>query len=225
VKDLGITYPVALDPDYATWDAYGNRYWPATYLIDRNGHVRDLHIGEGDEARTESLIRRALAVPADSPKAPASDPEAPGHAAQTPETYIGAARIQRLAPGQTLRPGRPALYTVPATLPADHLAFAGNWTIADEAGQAGAGAAIELSFRAKGVYLVLDGDGARRVGRVLLNGRPPDPTQAGSDVGSKGRLVVTGPRLYRLLQLDRAQRGRIRVELPQGTRAYAFTFG
>ncbi len=59
VGDLGITYPVALDPDFATWDAFGNRYWPATYLIDRDGHVRDLHIGEGDEARTESLVRRA----------------------------------------------------------------------------------------------------------------------------------------------------------------------
>ncbi|HTI32056.1 MAG TPA: cytochrome c biogenesis protein CcdA, partial [Miltoncostaea sp.] len=58
VRDLGITYPVVLDPDYATWDAYGNRYWPTTYLLDRDGHVRDLHVGEGDEARTEALVRR-----------------------------------------------------------------------------------------------------------------------------------------------------------------------
>ena len=95
----------------------------------------------------------------------------------------------------------------------------------DEAAQAGARAALELSFRAKGVYLVLDGNGARRVGRVLIDGRPPTADEAGSDVGAGGRLVVDGPRLYRLLRLPRERSGRIRIELAPGTRAYAFTFG
>ena len=168
-------YPVVLDPDYATWDAYGNRYWPTTYLIDRDGHVRDLHVGEGDEARTEALVRRALAVPAGSPDAAAVTADAaPGHAAITPETYVGAARIQRLAPGQALRPGR-AAYRAPATLPPDHVALDGDWTVGAEADQAGRHAALELSFTAKDVYLVLDGAGGRRVGRVLLDGRAPRP--------------------------------------------------
>ena len=112
VRDLGIRYPVVLDPKYETWDAYGNRYWPTTYLIDRDGEVRDLHVGEGDEARTEALVRRALAVPAGSPDAPAVDADVPGHALITPETYVGSARIQRLAPGQRLRPGH-ATYRAP----------------------------------------------------------------------------------------------------------------
>jgi thiol-disulfide isomerase/thioredoxin len=91
VRDLGITYPVALDPDYATWDAYGNRYWPTTYLLDRDGHVRDLHVGEGDEARTEALVRRALAVPADAPDADAQA-EAPRGSTPRPRPRPTSAR-------------------------------------------------------------------------------------------------------------------------------------
>jgi cytochrome c biogenesis protein CcdA/thiol-disulfide isomerase/thioredoxin len=226
ITDLGISYPVALDPDFATWDAFGNRYWPATYLLDRDGHVRDLHVGEGDEARTESLVRRALAIPPTSPKAATADAEpVPGRAPQTPETYLGATRLQGLAPGQTLRAELPTRYRLPEAVPLDHLAFDGEWTVTGEDARAGGGAAIDLHFRARGVYLVLDGDGGRRVGRVLLDGRPPAAGEAGADVGPGGELVVTGPRLYRLLQLPHARSGRIRIELAPGTRAFAFTFG
>lgn len=61
VARYGIAYPVALDPEYATWRAYKNRYWPALYLIDRQGHVVYRHIGEGDYAETEARIRALLA--------------------------------------------------------------------------------------------------------------------------------------------------------------------
>ena len=226
VRDLGITYPVALDPDFATWDAFGNRYWPATYLIDRDGRVRDLHIGEGDEARTESLVRRALGVDAESPRAGEDEAQAPpGGPDQTPETHVGGARIQRLAAGQRVRPMLPTRYSAPDALPADRFAFDGEWTVEDEYARAGGDAAIELSFRARGVYLVLDGDGGRRAGRVLIDGRPPTADEAGPDVGEDGALTVTTPRLYRLLHLPETPSGRIRIELAPGTRAFAFTFG
>ena len=107
------------------------------------------------------------------------------------------------------------------------VALEGRFLEGCEAIQAGAGAAIDLRFHAKGVYLVLDGDGdgAPRVGTVRLDGRVPAAAERGRDVGPGGRLVVTGPRLYRLLQLPRERSGRIRVSLAPGTRAYAFTFG
>lgn len=226
VRDLGITYPVVLDPDFATWDAFGTRYWPTTYLIDRRGHVRDLHVGEGDEARTEAIVRRALAVPAATPAAPgAADPAPVAHGEQTPETYVGALRIRRLTGRQTLAANASARYAAPARLAPDRLAFDGGWLVGDEAAQAEDGAALELSFRAKDVHLVLGGNGRRRTGRVLLDGRPPARSRAGADVGPGGRLRVEGPRLYRLLRLPRTASGRLRVELPPGTRAYAFTFG
>ncbi len=207
IDDLGVPYPVVLDPDFATWDAFGTRYWPTTYLIDRQGHVRDMHIGEGDEERTEDYIRRALAVPAGRPAAPAVpsvDGEAPpAHGAEiTPETWLGTARGTN-----------------------DRVTFDGGWTIGREAVQAGADGALEIPFRARHVYLVLDGDGRRRTGRVLVDGRPPETSEAGRDVRGGGRLVVTTPRLYRLLALPERRSGRLRVELAPGTRAYAFTFG
>ena len=61
VEQLGVRYPVPLDNDYGTWDAYHNQYWPAEYLIDRRGHVRHAHFGEGEYDRTERLIRTLLA--------------------------------------------------------------------------------------------------------------------------------------------------------------------
>lgn len=229
VRDLGITYPVALDPEFATWDAFGTRYWPTTYLIDRRGHVRDLHIGEGDEERTEELVRRALGVPAGAPDAGEAGVAPPDDPEVTPETWVGAARIQRLAPGQRVRPLLPTRYEAPGDLAPDAVAFDGEWTLDDESAGAGADAAIELAFRAKGVYLVLDGgsggDDGPRSGRVLLDGRAPGADEAGADLGPGGTIAVGAPRLYRLLELPRTTSGRIRIELAPGTRAFAFTFG
>jgi thiol-disulfide isomerase/thioredoxin len=64
VQRSGITFPVALDPDFATWDAYRNRYWPAFYFIDRKGRVRHTQFGEGQYDRAESVIEELLAEPA-----------------------------------------------------------------------------------------------------------------------------------------------------------------
>ncbi len=195
VRELGITYPVVLDPDYATWDAYGNRYWPTTYLVDRDGHVRDLHVGEGDEARTEALVRRALAVPANAPRSAGRAVAPPGpHSGTTAETWLGTAR---------------------GPLP-DRVRLIGAWRHGAEAIQAGRGAAIELRFHARAVNLVLDGNGAARAARVQLDDAPSS---------NWTRVTVREPRLYRLVTLPRARDGRVRVELPPGTRAYAFTFG
>ena len=60
VQRLGVRYPVALDNDFATWRAYSNDYWPAEYLIDKSGHIRHEHYGEGSYGETESAIRRLL---------------------------------------------------------------------------------------------------------------------------------------------------------------------
>ena len=224
VRDLDVPYPVALDARYRTWSAFGNQYWPAHYLIDRRGHVRDLYIGEGGYAQTEALVRRALGLP---PVDIAAGPtERQGHnVGQTPETYLGHARLRRLASLQPLRRERPARYAPPARLPADGVAFDGQLTIGAQEAVAGQGAAVEISFRGRDVFLVLDGDGRRRRGRVLLDGRPLTGARAGADVGPDGSLEVEEARLYSLVHLPRAGAGRLRVELAPGTRAYAFTFG
>lgn len=195
VRELGITYPVVLDPDYATWDAYGNRYWPTTYLIDRDGHVRDLHIGEGDEAGTERIVRRLLAVPAGAPRATGRAIAPPGlRSGTTGETYLGTARGPL--------PGRVHLI--------------GDWRRGAQGVQAGRGAAIALRFHARSVNLVLDGNGAARTVRVHVNDGVSSRWT---------RVRVREARLYRLATLPRARDGRLLVRVPPGTRAFAFTFG
>jgi len=61
IADYGIEYAVAQDNDGATWQAYKNNYWPALYLIDKNGHLRYTHIGEGGYTITEAAIQALLA--------------------------------------------------------------------------------------------------------------------------------------------------------------------
>src|SRR5262249_42391360 len=60
VADMRVTWPVALDPDYAVWRAFANHYWPAVYLADGEGSIRYHHFGEGAYDETERAIQRLL---------------------------------------------------------------------------------------------------------------------------------------------------------------------
>ena len=88
---LGVKYPIAVDNDYATWNAYGNQYWPAEYLIDATGVIRHVTFGEGDYDGTESVIRQLLATadPAQPLAAPTNVADTTPTETQTPETYLG----------------------------------------------------------------------------------------------------------------------------------------
>lgn len=225
IDELDVPYPVALDPEFATWSAYGNRYWPAHYLIDKRGHVRDLYIGEGGYAQTEALVRRALGLPPVDIQAGPSERQG-GHSAEvTPESYLGYGRLRRFSSLQQVVRDRPARYGVPLQLGTDGLAYEGEWTVRAQEAVAGEGAAIEIAFRSRDVFLVLDGAGRDREARVVLDGRPPPAQLAGADIGPDGRFTVGTARLYALLQPPEYRTGRLRVELAPGTRAYAFTFG
>jgi thiol-disulfide isomerase/thioredoxin len=61
VAKADVQFPVAVDPDYATWRAYGNHYWPAFYFVDRTGEIRHVHFGEGDYDASEQVVRVLLA--------------------------------------------------------------------------------------------------------------------------------------------------------------------
>jgi thiol-disulfide isomerase/thioredoxin len=64
VAKADVRFPVAFDPDYATWNAYRNSYWPAFYFVDKAGRIRHVHFGEGDYDGSEAVIRELLAEPA-----------------------------------------------------------------------------------------------------------------------------------------------------------------
>ena len=205
--ELGLEYPIALDNDFATWQAWHNQYWPAKYLIDRDGHVRYYHFGEGHYAETEDAIRDLLGddlPPASRPREPGSD-----DLLMTPETYLGYSRPARYGGERIVRDAESG-YRLPSRLYGSEFAFGGRWTVEDERAVAGRKARLRLSYRARDVFLVLSGRGAIE---VLLDGK------------LERRIPVRGDRLYTLV--DRARSGDHLLELrvDEGLAAYAFTFG
>src|ERR671933_288756 len=204
-KRLGVRYPVALDNGYGTWDAYSNQYWPAEYLIDRRGHVRHVHFGEGDYEGTERAIRSLLAVRAQAPPVADRTPTEQ----TTPESYLGYERLDRYA-GSPVVQDREASYRFPARLGAGELAYAGRWRVEGQRIVAGRDARLRLRFRARNVFLVL---GGRGVVRASVDGRPV------------GTVRVAADRLYTLVSGPRLRSGLLELRFSPGVEAYAFTFG
>ena len=60
-KDIGVTYPIAIDNEYVLWRAFKNDYWPALYFVDAQGHIRHHYFGEGEYEQSETIIQRLLA--------------------------------------------------------------------------------------------------------------------------------------------------------------------
>jgi cytochrome c biogenesis protein CcdA/thiol-disulfide isomerase/thioredoxin len=206
VKRLGITYPVVQDNDYKTWDNYANQYWPAEYLIDRAGHVRHTHFGEGEYNVTEQLIRKLLGDRGSSAR---QVPDLTPTELVTPETYLGSERIQNYI-GSTLRPGRPAIYLPAATLPQDDLTYGGTWTIGPQQVVAGPGALLRLHFHANNVYVVL---GGRGTARALVDGKPA------------GTIHVNAYRLYTVRSSSTLADATLELRFSPGVKGYSFTFG
>ncbi len=220
-----LRYPVAQDNEYLTWDAWGNRYWPAKYLIDARGRVRYAHFGEGDDDKTEAAIRSLLEEAGAQRlggEARVGATEKVGREA-TPETYLGSAR----ADGWLPRPPRDGTrsYDAPKELPESRFALDGTWRVDKESAEAVRGAALRANVVGKGVYLVLSSRGGQpRQLQVELDGRPIRAADAGSDVRD-GRVTVRRQRLYRLVQLDDTERHRLTLRFAPGIAGYAFTFG
>jgi cytochrome c biogenesis protein CcdA/thiol-disulfide isomerase/thioredoxin len=225
IGQFGIRYPVVQDNDMGTWNAYGNEYWPADYLIDATGHVRYAAFGEGDYGQTETAIRALLAeagAQVGGMSRP-SDVIVPSEQA-TPETYLGTARAQGWVngPHAGTHDYGPGPYP---RLGLSEFAYTGAWNIAEQPARAVSQAGIEVRFQAKNVYLVLSSPGGRPLPvRVLLDGRPIPAADAGADVHG-GVVTVRGQRLYTLASLPRDEQHRLTLRFAPGVTGYAFTFG
>jgi cytochrome c biogenesis protein CcdA/thiol-disulfide isomerase/thioredoxin len=217
-----LRYPVALDNDYGTWNAWGNTYWPAKYLIDARGHVRYSHFGEGDYEQTERAIRALLAGAGRQPDADgaaAVTAEQAEHGVTTPETYLGWVRARGFA--ELPVPGTRRYGTGVPDPEQDRFALRGRWTVDRERAVAGRGARIDAHVGARRVFLVMGSPG--RV-RVLLDGRPIPDRLAGADVHD-GVVRVGAQRLYRLVDFGRVERRVVTFEFERGVAGYAVTFG
>jgi cytochrome c biogenesis protein CcdA/thiol-disulfide isomerase/thioredoxin len=225
IRQNGLRYPVAQDNDLATWSAYRNQFWPADYLIDAEGRIRYVHFGEGDYEQNEKAVRSLLAEGGVTRLGGLTRPSIQRASAnvQTPETYLGAARADGFVNGP-VRAGTHSFKAGDVALPPNSLAYGGNWRITAESAVAGRRAEIRLDFIARRVYLVLGSPGrGRRLG-VLLAGRPIPDRLAGADVHG-GVATIKGQRLYRLVDLPRAERRTLTLRPEAGIAGYAFTFG
>jgi cytochrome c biogenesis protein CcdA/thiol-disulfide isomerase/thioredoxin len=235
IKDLGVTYPVALDNKYVLWNALKNNYWPAHYFVDAQGRVRFHHFGEGEYAMSERVIRQLLAEAGHAPKdaamaeANASGAEAAAALNEigSPETYIGYARADRFVSPGGLQHDQPKAYSG-APLSLNDWTLEGQWLDARQSARSlAAGAKISFRFHARDLHLVLGSATGKPIRyRVTVDGQAPRG-DAGVDAKADGSGVVTGERLYQLVR----QKGPVgdrtfTIEfLDPGVEAFSFTFG
>lgn len=229
MKRFRIAWPIVQDNDHLIWNRYQNRFWPAKYLIDRDGNIAYTHFGEGAYEETETTIRTLLSSKGSMAKVQDVEGQAAYH--QTAETYLGTSRAERLQNASLMNIAQQVnQYSYPRELEADGWALDGEWQRYDERSVArGKDAGIRLNFRGGKVFLVLGSEGAKPVkAEILLNGKPV-ADKAGRDV-KDGVVEVKEHRLYELIDLKRngasgeANIIEIKAREP-GLEAYAFTFG
>ena len=206
VKRLGITYPVVQDNQYKTWDNYANQYWPAEFLIDKQGHVRHTHFGEGEYPQTESLIRRLLG---DTGARAKQFADLTPTGLLTPESYLGYARLSNYV-GTNPVPNVMTTYHFASSIPDNTLSYDGQWRLGAQQIVAGANARLRLQFGAKNVYIVLGGHGTVQ---SLINGKPA------------GTIEVNAQRLYTVRASDKWESALLELRFSPGIQAYSFTFG
>jgi cytochrome c biogenesis protein CcdA/thiol-disulfide isomerase/thioredoxin len=237
VRDLKITYPVAIDSNYKIWQAFKNEYWPAHYFIDGKGEIRHHHFGEGEYDESERVIQELLKENGAKSLADgvlsvsASGVQAPPDSADTrsPETYIGYHRAEHFASGQLIAQDTKMDYTPLPRLTLNQWALGGSWKVGSESAVLlTAPGKIVFRFHARDLHLVL---GPTKNGKpirftVKLDGTAPGDDH-GSDTDASGAGTVQGHRLYQLIR----QKGTVEDRtfeidfLDPGVQAFAFTFG
>lgn len=237
MKDLGITYPVAIDNAYKIWRAFDNQYWPAHYFADAKGQIRYHHFGEGDYAESERVIQQLLReagarnvagglIQADA-KGVQQAPDM--NEVQSPETYLGFQRAENFISTGTLATNQVANYPAAGNLALNHWTLEGQWNVGgQQATLDQPGGRIVYRFHARDLHLVLGpgADGKPVRFNVTVDGQAPGDAH-GTDVAPDGSGTVTEQRLYQLVRQPGAvQDHTFTIEfLDPNVAAYAFTFG
>jgi len=236
-RALRVDYPIALDSDYGIWRAFGNRYWPAVYIVDAEGRIRQHHFGEGEydecewaiqmllrEAGAENISDDLVSLHPDGLEA-----QADWLNLRSPETYVGYEQGRNFASPEGAVLDEPRSYSIPDSLRLNQWALAGDWTIERGASVlSGNEGRIAFRFHARDAHLVLraPAPGAPVPLRVLLDGEPPRDAH-GLDIDERGHGTVIEPRLYQLVrERDEIAERTLEIEFSApGVEAYVFTFG
>lgn len=236
-RTFGVEYPIAVDSDYAIWEAFANHFWPALYIADAEGRIRYHHFGEGEYAMAEMVVQQLLLeagaedVDPDIVSVEPKGFEVPAdwRTLRSPETYLGYGRSAGFASPEPARFNGPHTYPEPSRLSLNEWAPSGTWTLTQHAAVLNeAGGRIAFQFRARDLHLVM-GPSARGTSvpfRVLLNGTAPGGAH-GLDVDEQGNGTVADQRLYQLIRETGPVGERLfEIEfLDAGVEAYCFTFG
>ncbi|MGB7190896.1 MAG: redoxin family protein [Acidobacteriaceae bacterium] len=236
VRKFHVTFPVALDSDYAIWKAFHNEYWPADYFIDAHGKIRYTHFGEGDYAKAEELIQgllkeRGQSMPEGTVSVQGTGIEAPADmkAIQSPETYVGYARAANFASPGGIKHDDDHVYEPPANPSLNQWGFAGKWVDHQQVAELKeAGGKIIFHFHARDLHLVLGPAKHDKPVRfkVTIDGKAPGENH-GVDTDAEGNGEVKDYRLYQLVR----QKGPVEDHIftiefeDPGVQAFAFTFG
>ena len=210
VKKFGIEYPVALDSDMRVWAAYDNHYWPAKFLVDREGYIAFAHFGEGDYTLTEKAIQDALGV-----KAKFENEEFPGYVFdQSTETYAGYGKSMGLGSGLACDKNGCNVYIDPGEHEPNIIYPHGEWVQEEEylelkktPGQ------ISYRFNAREVNVVMGPVEKSASAQVFIDGK------------KAGKLTIDAPRMYTAYQDKKYAEKEISVVFEGKVRVYAFTFG
>lgn len=227
-KDQKLTYPIALDNDFATWNAFENRSWPTSYLINAEGKVVRVHEGEGEYAEGEEAIRQLLKEKGsnvDGKKMTTSTNGVPVTEQQTPETYLGSKRASNYAGSPALGSAPTQTFTESNSLTNNQWSLGGTWEVQGEKIVARGNSTLNFKIAAKDVYLVGGSTNPKDI-TVQLNGQPISATEfAGSDV-TDSKVTFGESKLYRLLSYPQLKTGDvIRLSVPDGVELNVFTFG
>ena len=230
---FGIRYPVALDSNSATWNAYHNEYWPAEYLIDANGSIRHREFGEGNYNETENAIRTLLTSAGYSLSSANAVSSVGGTSVNfsqigTPELYVGYATARApIGNFQGFYPDQVVNYTLPSSLQENTVYFSGGWYNAEDSMVAsGSGSKVFLIYDAKVVNIVAQGNSS--VTSVMLDVKNLTSSYVGSDLRLEGG-VATGTigmaRLYNIIDGPSYGVHELEIEASPGFRLFTFTFG
>jgi thiol-disulfide isomerase/thioredoxin len=236
VDKYNLTYPIVLDNNYGTWNAYNNRYWPQKYLIGVDGFIRYEHIGEGRYNQTEQKIRELLkelkmrkglepTLTDEINRSPEDEEldssDVNSEMVRTPEIYFGAYRNEYLANGRQETTGVQN-FTAPDSPEKNKLYLNGEWNIREEYAESTGSGEILLRYEAKRANMVLEGDNATI--SVYQDGEKVSEAE-GRDI-EDGETKVGDEQLYNLIENPEYGEHRLRIKVEEGTlRAYTFTFG
>ena len=234
IEKHGINYPVVMDNDMETWQAFENRYWPRKYIADHEGYIRYDHIGEGGYQETEKIIQQlikersdALGIQMNSASSLVDIEEFEHTLFRTPELYFGyyfAQNRNQLGSEEGFQPEKIATYQEPDKIELHKFYPTGTWKnhkdsmeLISETGE------IKLLYNAKEVNIVTANNAELE---IYLDGEPLSTQYAGHDITSENILSVSEPGLYNIVTSEDSASNIMEIKVKgKGFQIFTFTFG